>query len=157
MAKHLHYIQAVLGRNNHTFLLLHFEYLIRHGSRILSNSFSIVASVFIAVGTCLPGQCPATVVSSDSTILAFRCPVIFNSEDIGRGVLYPVQVISNTQYVVRGSRQLAIFKPRIWYSFLSLWHQTDNNGFVQISLLHIQNDWTTKSMEQSPSLEACGH
>jgi hypothetical protein len=69
-----------------------------------------------------------TVVSSDSTNLAFRRQVIFNSKVIWRCVFYAVRFISNTQYVVKESRQTVLprtswifrnnIRLKIWYTFL---------------------------------------
>jgi hypothetical protein len=44
--------------------------------------------VFIAKGTCLPSRFLATVVSSGSTILAFRLHVTLHSKVVGRGSCY---------------------------------------------------------------------
>jgi hypothetical protein len=65
-------------------------------------------SIFVAGGTSLPSQCLATEVSSNATVQALTCQVIFNSKVMVSDVLYPVQIISKTQYAVKGSRQLAL-------------------------------------------------
>jgi hypothetical protein len=54
-----------------------------------------VFSLLPAYNICLPRQSLATVVSSDSTILASKHPVTFNSRVTGSGVLYPVQIKRN--------------------------------------------------------------
>jgi hypothetical protein len=74
----------------------------------VSNGFSIVVSIYVTVGKSLPSQCLATAVSSNTTILAFRCHVTFNPKVTGYGVLYPVQIVSYTQYIVKESRQSAL-------------------------------------------------
>jgi hypothetical protein len=64
-----------------------------------SNNFQ--ACAFVAAGTRLPRRCLGTVVSSGSTIPAFRRHVTLHSEVFGRSVFYAAGVVSNTQYAVK--------------------------------------------------------
>jgi hypothetical protein len=133
----------------------------------MSSSLSIVVCIFVAVGTRLPSRCLVTTVASDSNIPTFRHPVTFNLKVTGCGVLYPVQIIANTQYVVKSSRQLALpitfffqnkdNKLNIGYTFLFYGIKLTITVLYIFSSLQIQNDRTAKSMEQSPSLEVCCH
>jgi hypothetical protein len=60
--------------------------------------------VFDAARTSLLSPCLARAVSSKSTTTAFMCHVILHSKVVDCGVLYAVQIVSNTQYVVKGRR-----------------------------------------------------
>jgi hypothetical protein len=66
-------------------------------------SNDLFACVFIAAGRCSPGSLLATVVSSGSTIPAFRCHWTLHPKVVP-GVFYAVLVVANTQYtrVVKG-------------------------------------------------------
>jgi hypothetical protein len=88
--------------------------------------------------------------------------VTLHSEFAERGVFYAVRIVSNTQYVVKGSRLLVLTRTscifrktkislKIGYTFLSI-ISTDNICAVQVSSLHIQNDYELLSPWSSLSL-----
>jgi hypothetical protein len=59
---------------------------------------NIFAFIFVAAGTCIPRRCIAVILSSDSTIPAFKLSL--QSKVVGRDML----VSSNIQYVMKGKQ-----------------------------------------------------
>jgi hypothetical protein len=70
-------IKQEIRRRTNCLLSFHYVLIIWYDTdrveNIKSNSHSIAVCVFIVMGTSLLTHCPATAVSSASTILTYRC------------------------------------------------------------------------------------